>query len=60
MRVRFEMDNGMATDITVGKEGLIELYRKMKMNTMFILTEADGTFSAALNPRHIVRIVSLP
>lgn len=52
VRVRFILDC-VSVDVTVSKEGLVALYKKMNMNRMFIVTEKDGSFGTAINPRHI-------
>jgi hypothetical protein len=56
VRVRFSLINGDVIDSTVAMNGLIELYKRIDMDKMFILTNLRGEFIAAINPRHLCSI----
>ena len=55
--LRFALTNGTVVGMTAkDTDDLSAIYKAMALDRMFILTDLDGKFKTALNPKHIVEI----
>ena len=57
-RITYTMVDGSTIAVTLigNDDELVAKYKNMDLNRMFIITDQNGKFSEALNPRHVVSI----